>query len=778
MTVLSRKLLRDIGLQKTQFIAVAVTVFLGITMFGASYDSFQNLQASYATTATQTNFANLTVVGGDTSGFASFADSQPGVEAVETRTVVDLPLAVSDTKLLGRVVGLPASSGVNRLTYESGSAPGSGEVAVEAHLAEHFGLEAGSTVSVLGTEGWRELTVSGVAISPEYIWPAKSRQEVLTTPDNFGVVFAPEDVAAGLAGLDGPNQAVVYYDGGDPNAALTSTLTDGATGAVDAFTRADQPSNSALAEDLAGFEELSVFFPILFLSASGMAGYVMITRLVQAQRPQIGVMLANGFTRRQLLGHYLGYGLVPGVAGAVPGAIAGTLLARVITGYYTDIISVPVTIVETHPMTAVLAVVLGVGASLLAALGPARAASAITPATAMRGTIPTGGGRASLLERIIPQAGRAPIRWRMGLRGIERNPRRTISTVLGVVLSLVLVLVSWGMIDTIQQLMGRQFDQIDVQDARVYFDGPIDDAALERLAGVDGVGAVERSGQIPASISSDSGLLSTAVVVLPEDTSMHGFFGPDGDRLELTSSGALVSQSLLDTANAEVGESVSVNVTGVAQIDVPVAGAVNEPLGSFIYVTFDEAGQLAGVPIPATSALVSYDGTMSSSDIRQAVLDLDGVAAFEDTDALATMMRGFMGLFYAFVGVMLAFGAAMAFALIYNAMSVNIAERTREVGTLMAVGVDRSTISRLITVENLAVVAIGVPIGLVAGYWVSAAALASFESDMFRLTLQMRWSTLVLSALAMVIVAFASQRPGLAAIRRMDLTRIIKDRSS
>ena len=47
MTVLSRKLLRDIGLQKTQFIAVAVTVFLGITMFGASYDSFQNLQASY-----------------------------------------------------------------------------------------------------------------------------------------------------------------------------------------------------------------------------------------------------------------------------------------------------------------------------------------------------------------------------------------------------------------------------------------------------------------------------------------------------------------------------------------------------------------------------------------------------------------------------------------------------------------------------------------------------------------------------------------------------------
>ena len=778
MNVLSRKLLRDIGLHRTQFIAVAVTVFLGITMFGASYDSFQNLQASYEATATQTHFANLTVVGGDTSGFASFARSQNGVEAAETRTVADLPLAVEDTKLLGRVVGLPRSSEVNRLTYRSGSAPGRGEVAVEAHLAEHFGLETGSTVSVLGADGWEEMNVAGVVISPEYIWPAKSRQEVLTTPDNFGVVFAPELTAAGLAGLDGPNQTVVYYDDGEPNPQLTSTLSDGAGGAVEVFTRADQPSNSALEEDLTGFEELSVFFPILFLSASGMAGYVMITRLVQAQRPQIGVMLANGFTRRQLLGHYLGYGLVPGVAGAVPGAIAGTLLARVITGYYTDIISVPVTIVEYHPLTAIAAVALGAGASLLAALGPARAASAIPPATAMRGTIPSGGGRPSLLERLIPPTSHAPIRWRMGLRGIERNPRRTVSTVLGVVLSLVLVLVSWGMIDTIQQLMGRQFDQIDIQDARVYFDGPVDDPTIERLADVAGIGSVERSAQIPASISSDTGLISTAIIVLPEDTSMHGFFAPDGGRPEFGSAGALVSEGLLDAADAAVGTSVRVNVTGLSQIDVPVAGAVDEPLGSFVYVTFDMAGDLAGMPIPATAALVSYDGSQSPDDVRQAVLALDGVAAFEDTDALADMMRGFMGLFYAFVGVMLAFGAAMAFALVYNAMSVNIAERTREVGTLMAVGVDRSTISRLITVENLAVVAIGVPLGLMAGYWVSAAALASFESDMFRLTLDMRASTMVFSALAMVIVAFASQRPGLAAIRRMDLTQIIKDRSS
>lgn len=778
MTVLSRKLLRDIGLQKTQFIAVAVTVFLGITMFGASYDSFQNLQASYDTTATQTRFANLTVQGGDIASFVAFAESQPGVESIETRTVVDVPFDLSETKLYGRVVGIPETSAVNLLSMQSGSEPAGGEVALEAHLAEHFELGAGSTISLLGRDGWVDVTVSGVAASPEYIWPAKSRQEVLTTPDNFGVVFMPETHARELAGLEDPNQAVLYYTDGEPSDALTATLTSAASTAVDVYTRADQPSNSALKEDLTGFEELSVFFPILFLTASGMAGYVMITRLVQAQRPQIGIMLANGFTRGTLLRHYLGYGLVPGVAGAIPGAIAGSLLARLITGYYTDIISVPVTVVEMHPLTVITAVVLGVGASLLAALGPALTASRITPAESMRGSAPVGGGRPSIIERLVPAARRLPIRWRMGLRGIERNPRRTISTVLGVVLSLVLVLVSWGMIDTIQQLMDLQFDRIEQQDARVYFDGPVDDSAIAALTTVDGVARAERSAQIPASVTSGSDVLSTAVIVLPEETTMHGFFDAQRSSLALDQRGALVSRGILDSTGAVVGGDLQLTVAGMGSIDVPVAGAVDEPLGSFVYVTFDEASRLAGVPVPATAALVSYDGTAETAAVRQAVLDLPGVAAFEDTQALAEMMRGFMGLFYAFVGVMLAFGAAMAFALVFNSMTVNIAERTREVGTLMAVGVDRSTVSRLITVENLAVVLIGVPIGLVAGYWVSAAALASFESDMFRLTLDMRPSTLALSASAMVVVAFLSQRPGLTAIRRMDLTRIIKDRSS
>ncbi|MBT8193609.1 MAG: FtsX-like permease family protein, partial [Acidimicrobiia bacterium] len=137
----------------------------------------------------------------------------------------------------------------------------------------------------------------------------------------------------------------------------------------------------------------------------------------------------------------------------------------------------------------------------------------------------------------------------------------------------------------------------------------------------------------------------------------------------------------------------------------------------------------------------------------------------------------YMVFFYVFVGVMLVFGGAMAFALIFSAMSVNIAERTREVATLLAVGTERRQISRMITAENMTVAIVGIPLGLLAGFVTAGQAMASFESDLFAFDLYIRPSTFVISALAILIVALLSQWPGLRAIGRLEIAKIVKERS-
>lgn len=781
MNTLRKKLRRDLGRQKAQFVAVTITVFLGITMFGATYDSFQNLEASYAQTATEFTFANLTVVGGDVTQFAAEQTDHLSVEVVSTRTVADLPFRLGETKLLGRVVGIPETGPVVNevLVLEGSGLTGPDSVLMEEHLANHFDITPGDTFEIQTASGWTVVRVTGLIASPEYIWPAASRQEIITTPDNFGVVFATETAARALSG-DGPNEALLYYAGGEENAALSESLTADAysLGALEVFTRAEQPSNAALEEDLKGFEELGLFFPILFLTAAAMAAYVMITRLVHAQRPQIGILLANGFTKRQVLRHYLGYGLVPGLIGSIPGAIAGVLLARVITGVYTDFISVPITVIRFYPLTLFAAIFLGLLATVVAALAPALSASRLSPAESMRGSTPPGKGRASLAERLLPPLRQLPIRWRMTLRGIERNTRRTIYTVIGVVLSLTLILVSWGMLDTIETLLERQFVEIQKEDARVYFSAPAGPTDLATLRNIEGVAGVEPSLELPVAIEAQGKRYETFLVAVDKDTEMRAFFTGRNTATTLPTDGMLAAIGVANHLDLEPGDPVSVTVGGIdLELETQISDIIDEPLGSMVYVSDSYAEELAGFPLPATSALLTYEEGASSSEVRNQIVELPQVAAFEDANAIYNIAKDFMGLFYVFIGVMLAFGAAMAFALIFNTMSVNIAERSREVATLLAVGTKRSMISRLITTENLLVAAIGIPLGLIVGYLTSAAAMASFQSDMFRFELYVRPLTFVWSALAILIVALISQWPGLRAVRRMDIAQVVKERS-
>jgi putative ABC transport system permease protein len=782
---LTRKLRRDIARHKAQFIAVAITMFLGVTLFAASYDSFQNLQASYSETHTEFRFANLTIAGGDVAAVANDVSSIDGVESAQLRTVLDVPLQADGTKLLGRVVGLPSADQptVNQVQVAEGrylDASRPDAVLVEQHMADHFGLEPGDSVAVLGPDGWIDAEVVGVVASPEYIWPSRDRQNVITSPDNFGVLFGGEGLIIDLGAAD-PNELAVYYTGGKPNDELTATISRAAwsSGATSVQTRDQQASNAALEEDLAGFEEMALFFPVLFLVAASMAAYVTINRLVATQRPYIGVLLANGYTRRQVLRHYLGYGLLPGLIGSVPGAIAGVLLARLITSMYTDLLAIPITLIEFYPVTLAAAIAFGLLASLLAALAPALVASRVEPALAMRGETPAGRGRASFLERLIPPLRKLPLTWRMALRGVERNPRRTAYTIIGVVLSLTLVLVSWGMIDTIEHLMDRQFVQIQREDAAVHFAAPIDIEDVVALEAIDGIAEAEPVLELPVSFASGDRHYDTVLVAMEAGTTMHRFAGSNGDWIELPDDGVLAGSAFEDLLEVAPGDAVDVTIGDLGlSLETTVSEFVHEPLGTMSYVARDQAETLTGGPLPATSALIRYADGADPDTIRAIVTELPQVAAFEDAKAIYNVMQDLMVLFYAFVGVMLVFGAAMAFALIFSAMSVNISERSREMATLLAVGTERRAISRFITAENMLVALPGIPLGLVAGYFMSKEAMATFSSDLFAFDLYVKPSTFVFAALAIVIVALLSQLPGLRAVRRIDIPRFIKERSA
>ncbi len=798
VNLLGRSMLRELRARRGPFLAVIVTVVLGVALFGASYDAFLNLTSSYEQLYEETRFATVTAVGGDSAAVAESAAGIPGVTATGTRSVADTPIRVGDHQLFGRAIGMPAdgsAAAVDDVLILSGGrldAAVPNGILVERHMADHFGLVPGDTIEILGDRGWQPLRVLGTVFSSEYIWPARSRQEVFVLPDDFGVIFAPEPLVAGLSPATVRDQGLAYAPP-DAASAATDAIREAmlGAGALDVMTRAEQPSNAALQADVSGFGELSLAFPAMFLGAAAFATFVLLGRMIASQRAIIGTLRANGMGRRAVVAHYTGYGLVVGLVGSLLGALLGALLAGIISTLYTGELGIPSRVTDVRPTTVAAGIAIGMLASVAAAFFPARHATSIGPAEAMRGVSPTGTGRPSVLERLLPPVRRLPVRWRVALRGITRHPRRSLATIAGVVLASTLILASWGMIDTVNILLNRQFVDVARQDASVYPSAPLTDAQLSRIREVDGVEAAEPAAEWSVAVASSTDSYLTQVVGFEPGTTMHGFYAPDGDRTGLPETGVLLGLALRDRLDVSAGDTVRLSLTtqpGLAgpagqsiSLEVRVAGFVKEPLGTSAYASLPYLTSVVGpalAPVLRNVAYVRFEPDAEHETVTANLRAVGGVAAVIDNRGLFDLMTQFLGLFYVFIGVMVVLGGILAFALIYNTLVASISERATEIAVLRTLGMPSSTISRLITGENLLLTVIGLVPGLVIGYVVSAVFMASFSSDMFRFDLEMQPTTLLFTSLAIIVTGLLSQVPAMRAVRHLELGRIVRERTS
>jgi len=778
VSMLGRKARRDLGRQRWQYLSVAITVFLGVALFAASYDAFLNLESSYQQTYDRLRFAHVMITGGDSSELADRANGYNDVAGVTTRRQADIGIRIDGSHtLLGRVVEVPNSSQplVNQLDVLAGSWPPSGDehsVLVERHMSDHFDLEPGAAIEARTGTSWRALDVAATVASAEYIWPARSRQDLLTSPDDFGVIFASTTLFDALAPQSVTQTLVRFASSADTGALEAELTADALTlGASSIQTRAEQPSNAALQEDVSGFGELSFLFPLLFLSAAAMATFILLGRVVRSQQPQVATLRANGMSTRQIVTHYLSLGMAVTAAAGAAGLVAGVATGRLITGLYTDAITVPDTVTEFHPSTIGVGLALAVVTGAAAAALPASAAGRTQPAAALGGIAPQGRGGRSLLERLVPPLSRLPARWRMVLRGVGRDRRRSLSTGLGVVFALVLILASWGMVDTVDILLDRQFNQLQHEDARLYLDPAAGDVVgvLERT---DGVNRVEQVVQASVVVTSRDRRYATELIAFSSDTRMHDFGAsgpPDG--------GVVAGRSLASLLDVDLGDTVTLTSTDTpASVVLAITGFVDEPLGTLVYSSVaDVAPFEKSATVP--SAMVSFADGVDRDAMRETLTQVPGVVAYVDSRALYDTAQSFLALFYAFVGVMLAFGGVMAFALIFNTAAVNAAERAPELAAMKVNGAASGQLTRLLAGENLLLTVLSILPGLAAGYWVSAVFMESFSSDLFDFGLQMRGRTLVLSAGAVLVVSAVAQWPASRTVASLDVARVVRERS-
>lgn len=781
--ILFTKTRRDLRRRLPQFAAIAVTVMVGVVLFISSYEAYQNLSASYDRTYARLRFADVTATGGSPRKVAAAARHTPGVTAVTTRTQGDLPLRIGGDKLLGRVVGLPAGGrpAVDRVDVVSGRylAPGDPTgVLLERHAAQTFKLSPGDRLHAFDGSAWHTVTVRGVVDSAEYLWPARNRQDPLNDPHSFAVIFAPEATARSLAGPYAGSQTLVRFSDEARDTATTRRVTANlrAAGAVDVTPRSEQASVATLQEDLTGFQQLGLTFPLLFLAAAAVAAYVLITRLVLSERKVIATFLAAGTPRRLVVRHYLGHGTLAGSAGAVAGLALGTLATDAVTRAYTGTLKVPDTVVEHRWPVAAAGLAFGLLVGLVGGIAPALAASREAPAEAMRGdgrTLKPPGP----WSRAIARARWIPVTARLALRELTRSRRRTLATMTGTVLSLVLVLASVGMITSMRSMMNVQYGAVQKEDATVTAD-PHATGVEGRLRAVPGVARVEAVTTVPVTVSAHGRSYATSLMGYRRDTAMHGFRRPDGTTTHLPARGLLAGKAISGRLHVRVGDMITLDSPGAGRHQARLTGLLDEPLGTFVYATGATAHALTGADADSYQLRFDHGATAHTRDAARATIsNLDGVVAYTDAKALRHQFDKYLGLFWLFVGIMLVLGAILALTVIYVTMTVNVAERTGELATLRAAGVPLRRISGVLAMENLTATLVAVPLGLAAGAAAAWAALRSFSSDMFHMQLTLGWGALLSAAVAVLAASLLSQVPAVRVVRGLDIARVVRERA-
>jgi putative ABC transport system permease protein len=778
MRALTHKALRDLRRQLAQVIAVGFTVTLGVALFVASGGAYQNLRSSYEYTYDRLHFADLVATGGDPQAVADAAIAA-GATEVTLRTQIDPPMEIEGTKLLGRVIGLPATgqpmvNGVDVVDGEYLDPADPDGVLVEQHTADAFHLTPGDQLRVFTHAGWQNRTVRGVVVSPEYLWPGRSRQDVLTDPHAFAVLFASQQALRQWSGT-APNQVLIRTDG-DGKATSEGPVAQRlqAAGAVDVTDRDDHPSHATLKEDLDGFNEMSVAFPLLFLTAAGIAAYVLLARRVLAERPIIGALMAGGARRGRLVRHYLWQGTLVGLLGATVGVLLGAVATGGITRAYTSALDIPDTVVNLNPRYLLAGLIFGVLVGAAGAFAPALTAARTVPAQAMRND--SGARPPGPWSHLVARLRVLPVSWRMALRDVGRSRRRTVATMLGTVLSLVLVLTSIGMMTSMARAIDIQFGQVEKQDATVVVDPAEADATAADLKATPAVTAVEKVITTPVTAAHAGHNYTTSLSGYAEDTIMHGFRTPDGGRTKLPSDGVLAGKSLTEQLAVGVGDQITLSTPDGRTTRVTLAGLVDEPLGTVLYANTAVAQEVAGSSAPVTYLLQFADGADENTH-REAITSVPGVIAYTSAEGLFNRLDQYLGLFWAFIGMMVGLGAVLALTIIYVTMAVNVVERTNELATLRVAGVPLRRVGATLAAENLVATALGLPIGLTAGYLAAKAFLASFSNDLFTIELSIGWWALLTSALGVLAAAGLSQWPAVRTVRRLDIARVVRERA-
>ena len=784
MSALDRKLLRDLQRLWSQALTLALVVAAAVAGFITTYSAYESLQYSRDRYYIEAQFADV------------FADLKrapdrvmqqllnlPGIAAAESTVMRDVQISIPGVTdpIIGKLIGLDPKHPpqINRVFIRSGrmiASHGTGlrEVLVSEAFANARGLQPGDHLFALINGKREKLLISGIALSPEFIFAGFSGAPDLK---GFGVFWLDKKALASAYQMDGAFNHVNLRLAPDAKqdeviAGIDRVLQP--WGGIRAYGRDEQLSHTRVESEIKEQRVLGTLLPTIFLAIASFLLNVVLSRQIQMQREQIAALKALGYDNARVGWHYTKLALLIVAVGLALGLCTGAWLGEMLTQLYRKSFSFPVFYFRVRPELFISALLATVVAALAATWQAIKRSVRLTPAEAMRPRAP-GVYRPALIEVLGWRDYFSPST-RMVMRNMQRTSIRALLTVLGVAASIA-VLISgtfWG--DAIDLLLTTQFQHVLRADISVALVEPRPISALNTLARLPHVAAVEPARGVPVRLVHQHRHWRGQIQGRPGNPLLHRVVGLDRQAHRIPSDGLLLTDRLAHKLGVRIGDFVIVEIEeGQRQrITLPVSALVSELMGMSAYIERRTLNRLLHEDdvINRATLLVERGHELSLLQRMQQIPMI--AAAFSKASMLANVQGITARNLRIITGVLTVFASIIAVGVVYNQVRVALAERAWELASLRVLGFTRAEVSKILLGEIVIEIALAIPVGMLGGLMLAKGMVALIETDEFFLPAQVQTATYAYAVLCIVITGLVSAAIVNRKIRELDLISVLK----
>jgi putative ABC transport system permease protein len=784
--ILSLKLARDLWRMKWQVGAIALLIACGVSVAVMSFSALEALRGARDRYYEETHFADVFAV----AARAPLAVRRrlaeiDGVVAADTRIrtagLVDVP--GQPRPALGQFISLPedADGGLNRIVLRQGRLPAPGShgeaVAVQSFLdAAHVPL--GTRLSAT-TNGRRvTFTVVGSAVSPEFVY-APSPGSTMPDDAHQAVFWMPRAALEHDAGMTGVFNAAALDLAPDTPSSEVIRRADAVLapyGGRGAYGRKDQPSHAFLDAEFDELQTSASILPPVFLVVAAVLVHMVISRQVQTEREQIGLLKAFGFRDSEVGRQYLLLALLIGAVGVAGGGLLGLWLGAAIVQLYTRYFRIPGLSAQFDVTAFAISGAVALGACAMASIASVRRATALAPAIAMRPPRPVRFRRGWLetagLTRRLDQPSL------MILRQLQRFPLRGLMTIAGLAASLSLLVGTQFLFESLNAVIEHAYFRSQRWSDQLGFIEPRSAASALEAARLPGAYLAEPVRDAAMHVSANGRTQTVLVRGLELNAQLARPLDGAGDPIRLDVEGLVLSETVASRLGVKPGRAVRLQSMDGREIagSPPVVAIAQDYSGLTAYLprrmlnTLLREGDLAS----GANLLVATD---RRSDFYASAERMPRVvSATSRDDTVRNWREAMTEAFRRTITFYVGFAAAIAFGVAYNSGRISFAERARDLATLRVLGFRQGECAYIFGGEATLLVAAALPLGFTGGALLARGLVAAYSRNDLRLPAMVTASSNGIALVAFLIaVAVGAVLVG-RRIWTLDLVGVLKTR--